>query len=389
MRRSTTTVAWAVLACACARGDAERYELDGLVVVEDFDEPICAGTFAYFERRLSALERATGLPRDPLGLIFHWIYEPDEIPSQCGELAGACTKGRDLHGQLWSFSHELVHAHLDRLGTPRVWLTEGMATMLAEDLRGEPDPEVTPSDLLRIDDARGLNYTAAAGFTVYLRDRYGMPQLLDYYAATAGADADSSVATFRDVFGDDFSAAEADYLATGLSVSIGSPDCDVAEVAWSGDRWSHSFALTCDEPTSIGPQQSLDEPERSFLWAGVTMTASAGWFAFDLEASGPAWVTIVRCDRPEILYLGAEEPQINAYLDVGRYLVSADAYADEHTSATVTARRLAEAPDLATVHGAPPPGFVSHLAQATGTTRGVRTAAPPGAAVNPRGAPAR
>ena len=71
MTRLTMTIAWSVLACACTRDDAARYELDGLVVVEDFDEPICAGTFAYLERRLSALERATGLPRDPLGLIFH------------------------------------------------------------------------------------------------------------------------------------------------------------------------------------------------------------------------------------------------------------------------------------------------------------------------------
>ena len=147
-----------------------------------------------------------------------------------------------------------------------------------------------------------------------------------------------------------------------MSVAIGSPDCDVGEVAWSGDTWTHSFALSCDEPTSVGPDQVLDEPERSLLWSGVTMTAPAGWFAFDLKASGPAWITIVRCDRPELLYLWADEPQINAYLDVGRYLVSADAYADVDTSATVTARRLAEAPDFATVYDAAPRGFVSHRA---------------------------
>ena len=337
-----------------------RYKLDGLVVVEDFDEPICAGTFAYFERRLVALERVTGLPRDPLGLIFYWIYERDEIASHCGEIAGACARGREFHSQLWSFSHELVHAHLDRLGSPRVWLSEGMASMLAEDLRGEPDPEITPSDMLRIEDPRGLNYTAAGAFTIYLRDRYGMPQLLDYYAATAGADVDSSVSTFGDIFGDDFSVVEADYLASDMSTPIGFPDCDVAEVAWSGDTWSHSFALVCDDPAAVGPQEDLDEPERSLLWSGVTMTAPAGWFRFGLEASGPAWLTIVRCDRPEALYLWADEPQADAYLDAGRYLVSADAFADVDTDAIVTARRLAEAPDFATVYDAPPLGFVSH-----------------------------
>ena len=73
-------VAWAVLVAACARDDAERYDLGGLVVVGDFDEPICGGTFAFFESRLSMLERETGLPRDPRGLVFHWIGGRGRLP---------------------------------------------------------------------------------------------------------------------------------------------------------------------------------------------------------------------------------------------------------------------------------------------------------------------
>ena len=354
------TIAWALLACACMRDDAERHDLDGLVVVENFDETICAGTFAYLERRLSALERETGLPRDPLGLIFHWIFERDMIPAYCGDRAGACASGRDFYTQLRSFSHEVAHAHLSRLGRPRVWLVEGMATMLEEDFSSEPDPVVAPSDMLLDDDPRYLDYNSAGAFTVYLRDRYGMPQLLDYYAATDKADADSSVAIFRDIFGDDFSVVEADYLASDMPLAVGSPDCDVAEVAWSGDTWSHAFALTCDDPASIGPQQPLDEPERPLLWAGVTMTAPAGGFAFTLEASGPVWITIVRCDRPEFVFLSADEPQTDVALKAGRYLVSADTYLDVGSSATVTARRLAVTPVLAAGGDASPPGFVSH-----------------------------
>jgi hypothetical protein len=73
---------------------------------------------------------------------------------------------------------------------------------------------MTPSDLLLNNDARYLDYSSAGAFTAYLRDRYGMANLLDYYEATAGADIDGSVATFREVFGDDFAAVEAEYLAT-------------------------------------------------------------------------------------------------------------------------------------------------------------------------------
>ncbi len=362
MPRLPKMAAWALLACTCARDDAKRYQLDGLVVVEDFDQPICAGTFSYFERRLSALERETGMPRDPLGLIFYWIYERDEIPSHCGELAGACAEERVFYGQLWSFDHELAHAHVFRLGRPRVWLREGMATMLEDGFAGEPDPEVTPSDMLPIEDPRGLDYTAAGGFTVYLRDRYGMPRLLDYYAASDEADLASSVAIFRDIFGDDFAAVEADYLASDMSAAIGSLGCDVPEIAWSGEAWTHSFTLTCDDPATVGLQQDLDEPERSFLWSSVVMTAPPGGFTINLDAPGPAWVSIIRCDRPEAVFLWEDVTQVDVTLEGGRYLVTANTYVDTGSSATVTVGRLAEPPGLTAAFDGPPPGFMSHRA---------------------------
>jgi hypothetical protein len=65
MMRPSATVIWVSLVSACARDDAEHHYLDGLKVIEDFDEPICAGTFAFLERRLSMLERATGLSTPP------------------------------------------------------------------------------------------------------------------------------------------------------------------------------------------------------------------------------------------------------------------------------------------------------------------------------------
>ena len=39
--------------------------------------------------------------------------------------------------------------------------------MFEEDYRGEPDPEITPSDMLAIEDPRGLSYTAVGAFTVF------------------------------------------------------------------------------------------------------------------------------------------------------------------------------------------------------------------------------
>ncbi len=362
MTSQRTLAAWAFLTCACAREDAERYKLDGLEVVEDFDEPICAGTFTFLERRLAMLERETGLARDPHGLVFHWLFRRDEISDHCPESVGACTRGRDFYGQLISFGHELVHAHLSRLGRPRVWLVEGMAVMLQDKFLDEPDPMMTPSDLLLGEDARFLDYSSAGAFTAYLRDRYGMANLLDYYEATAGADIDGSVATFREVFGDDFSGVETDYLATFPRVAVGMLDCDVPAIEQADDTWSHTFDLVCDEAMSIGPQEWIDDPQRSLVWSGVTLTAPAGWYSFDLTASAEAYITIEACDNPEVVYVWTDEPQTDAYLAGGRYLVSAEAYIDTSPTATIAVRPRSGPPDASAIRQLPPRARLWRLA---------------------------
>lgn len=359
---SPRLVAWVVLVGACARDDAARYDLDGLEVVEDFDEPICAGTFEFFERRLSMLERETGLPRDPKGLVFHWIYERDAIGEHCVQPAGGCASGRSFYGPLISYSHELVHAHLSRLGRPRAWLSEGMAVMLDDEFRDEPDPLNTPSELLADDDAHYLDYSSAGAFTAYLRDRYGMAALLDYYEATAGADVDDSVAAFREVFGDDFSAVEADYLATFPRVAVGMLDCDVPEIERVGDTWSHTFDLVCDEATSIGPQEWIDDPEQSLVWSGVTWNAAAGWYSFDLTASAEAYIAIQACDNPEAVFVWTDEPRTDAYLAGGRYLVSGEAYIDTSPTATIAVRARSGPPDASPVRQLPPRARLRRLA---------------------------
>lgn len=338
--RPAAAAIWLALAGACARDDVERHELDGLVVLDDLDEPICAGTFAFLERRLGMLERVTGLPRDPRGLVFHWIYGRDEIGEYCVQPASGCTPGRDFYAPLLSYSHELVHAHLDRLGRPRAWLTEGMAVMLDDEFGGSPDPSITPSDLLRSEDAHYLNYSAAGSFTGYLRDRYGMARLLEFYEASAGADIDGSLATFGEVFGDDFSAVEQDYLATFPRLAVGAPDCDVPEVGWGGSTWSHDFDLVCYDAESIGPQEWIDDPQRALLWSGVTLHAPAGWYSFDLTSSGEAYFTIQACENPEAVFVWTDEPRANAQLAGGRYRVSGEAFIDTSPTATLTVRPL-------------------------------------------------
>ncbi len=345
MTPARVMAAWSLLGCACAPDDAQRYELPGLTVIEDFDEPICAGTFPYFQRRLRWLEQETGLPRDPRGLTYRWYLDQTQVEEACSFSLGGCAKGRTFFGNVIVFSHELVHAHLSRLGRPRVWLEEGMAVMLEDERSGAPHPLFTPSVLMRIDKALEIDYPAASAFTTYLRDRYGMASLLDYYEASSDTDAAMSLAIFEEVFGDTFADVEADYLDGGLPDTSGSLDCDGPDVAWGSERWEHTFRLACEEPGSIGPDQ-IDSDGGPFLWSKVTMTAPAGWISLELDTSGPAWVSLLSCEGLETVHVAADQPHAQAYIAGGRYLVYINASLDEAPVARVTARHLTAAPTL-------------------------------------------
>lgn len=338
--------AMSLFAIACEGNGGQRHELEGLTVVEDFDDPICADTLDYLERRLRWLAQETGLPPDPAGLTYYWTLAWDGQPP-CGPLLG-CSLGREFFGDLVVASHEMAHSHLDRLGSPRVWLSEGMASMLEDDRSGAPHPLFTPSRLVEIDDARQVDYPAASAFTTYLRDRYGMPLLLDYYEASAGTDVDASLQVFEDVFGDRFADVEAEYLNAGLPDSSGALDCSGAEVAWGEERWEHEFRLSCDEPGAMGPSLShVDDEAGTYLWSTVTLTAPAGWVSLELDASGPTWITLRECDGADAIYVATDDPQVDAHLDGGRYLVLADAYIADEPSARLAVRRLAGAPTAA------------------------------------------
>jgi hypothetical protein len=369
MLRQRSAVAWTLLACACERDDAARYELDGLTVIQDFDEPICVGSFPYFERRLRWLEQETGLPRDPQGLSYRWLFDRAAVEAACNLSLGGCTKGRAIFGDLIVFSHELVHAHLSRLGRPRPWLVEGMATMLEDELNDAPQPLFTPSVMVEIDDGRDVDYDAAGAFTDYLRERYGMALLLDYYEASAGTDAAASIEVFADVFGDPFADAEAEYLAGGLPATSGSLECDGPDVSWDGATWEHTFRLSCDEPGSIGPQRSEDDAG-SYLWSKVTMTAPAGWTSLQLGASGPTWISVIACEGTDAVYVATDEPQADVFLAGGRYVVFADAFIADAPIARVTARSLPGAPD--SPKQGPPAGLLHR-----GAARGACSASDP------------
>jgi hypothetical protein len=342
-RRQNLAIAFAAHALACAdEPDWDRHELDGLTVLERFDEQICGGTFAYLSKRLDLLEQATGLPRDPRGLIFYW-YVPDAPPEVCREGVVGCASGREIWSGLVSFSHELVHVHLGRLGQPRPWLSEGMAMMLEDSFTG-PSSQ-TPTEMMEATNSSEVDYWSAGNFTRYLRDRYSMATLLRYFEATNGASVERSIAAFREVFGEDFAAVEADYLALPDPPYAGLLSCDQTEITWDGDIWRHATELSCDNADAIGPSQGFADPELPTTFREtVTLTAPAGWYSFRLESVEFAQIYVLRCEQPEYVMLYNDEPAVVAHLDGGRYLVEMHTFTGFSPELEVVIERLEHAP---------------------------------------------
>ena len=109
---------------------------------------------------------------------------------------------------------------------------------------------------------------------------------------------------------------EAEYLALAVFPRSGSPTCDAREVAWTGETWEHAFVLACDEPASLGPQQSWndgDDDKGPGLFSTVTMTVPPGPVTFEVAATEPVWVTISGCDQPEWVYLSPDELQAGVH----------------------------------------------------------------------------
>lgn len=341
--RRSLALAFTALAPACAdEPDWDRHELDGLTVLERFDEQICGGTFAYLSERLDLLEQATGLPRDPRGLIFYW-YVRDAPSEVCREGVIGCASGREFWSGLVSYSHELVHVHLGRLGQPRPWLSEGMAVMLDDGFAGWSSQ--TPTEMMKATKSSEVDYSSAGNFTGYLRDRYSMAALLRYFEASHGASVETSIAAFREVFGDDFATVEADYLALPDPPHAGLVSCDQPEIAWDGDIWRYATELSCDDADAIGPSQGFGDPEVSTTFREtVTLTAPAGWYSFRVESVEFAQIYVLRCEQPEYVMMLNDEPAVVAHLDGGRYLVEMHTFTGFSPEIEVVIERLEHPP---------------------------------------------
>ncbi len=281
--------------CGGCESDTQpaEYPLDGITVIAGFDEPICGGTFDWIEARLRWLAAETGLSISNSPIQFHWLRE--EIADHCE--SGACTFENRIYSPLESIDHELVHGHFAQLGSPRPWLAEGMATMLEDDRWSAPDLPTAPSYMLGVTKALELDYDSAGMFVAFLRDRVGMPALLELYAALDGADEQRTREVFLELLGADWSTAEGAFMASYAQGYTGTLNCDFPELAPQAGAWTMPVGSRCADPSAIGPFLGWDDDFPPYTKRFVTLNIPEdGAYQLTLTSTAPTSVELIACD---------------------------------------------------------------------------------------------
>ena len=305
------------------------YPLDGITVYIGFDEPVCGGTFDWIEARLRWLAAETGLPAATSPIFYYWLRE--DVYDHCP--TGACASASDntIYTPLELFSHELVHGHLAQLGLPRPWLAEGMARML-EDTRWDlPDSPVAPSMMLETK-AFDLRYPSAASFVGYLRDRFGMPALLELYAALDHVDVQATPDVFLKTLGEPWNVVEDDYLATYTPGYVGSINCEFPTLMPEAGAWTFPVTSSCTDAAAIGPFLGWIDTDTPRIERYVIVDIpEAGIYSVTLTSSATISIGLLACDEPLRSYTGYDtqlDVQIEMVPGRKRLMFSAD-IADE------------------------------------------------------------
>ncbi|HEY0135948.1 MAG TPA: hypothetical protein VGB85_17805 [Nannocystis sp.] len=303
------------------------YPLDGITVYIGFDEPVCGGTFDWIEARLRWLEAETGLPAAVPPISYYWLRE--DVYDHCP--TGACASATDntIYTPLELFSHELVHGHLAQLGLPRPWLAEGMAQLLEDSRWAVPDSPVTPTTMLETK-AMDLDYFSAASFVRYLRDRFGMPALIELYAALDRVDVQATPEVFLKTLGEAWDVVEDDYLAAYTPTYVGSINCDFPELEPEAGTWTFPITASCEDAGSIGPFLGwIDTVAPRIERYVIVDIPEAGIYSLSMTSSATVSMEIIACDEP-----------LRSYNDYGTQI-------DQQIEFVPGRKRLVVSPDIA------------------------------------------
>ena len=360
MNRATLLYLLGTSLCGAAAGcesdpQLPEYPLDGITVFVGFNEPICGGTFDWIEARLRWLEGETGLAAADPPIQYYWLRE--DVHDYCSFGACGITIDDRMYSPLELFTHELVHGHLSQLGVPRPWLAEGMARMLEDTWRSVSDPPMTPTTMLGKSESLGLDYNSAASFVRYLRDRFGMPAVLELYAALDRVDAQATPDVFLVVLGEDWDSVEDAYLAAFTPASVGTINCDFPEIAPEAATWTFAVASPCEDAATIGPFLGWVDTDTPHSERYVTLEIPEdGIYTVTMTSSAKISVDLIDCDDP-LEYYSRYDARLNEEIELvpgrKRLTILTD-IADEAVGEVVLRRAPPPSPVMPAAPGTPP-----------------------------------
>lgn len=303
MPRPTFLPLLAIALCAVSGCESDpkypEYPLHGISVFVGFDEPICGGTFDWIESRLRWLTDVTGLPLAQPAIQYYWLRE--DVYRYCDEGACGITLGDRMYSPLELFTHELVHGHMAQLGVPRPWLAEGTARMFEDTRWSLPEYILSPTAMMEEDKALNLDYDSAASFVGFLRDRFGMPALLELYAALDGVDAAGTRDVILAVLGEDWDTIESAYLPAYIPGGyVGALNCDFPVLPPVADTWTLPVTAPCEDTSIIGPRLGWSEDDTPSSERYMILEIPvAGTYEMTMTSSGKTSVEIIDCgDAP-------------------------------------------------------------------------------------------
>ncbi len=301
------------------------------VYAESTSQTPCVGSLPHVDR---FIEQVSGLLNEPLPedlLIEVHIDDQLQCDPTLGEV-GACYSldKRTVYMDSWEtppgdvmgvMRHEVAHAVADRLwGWSIPFFNEGLAEVVArsDQLHISPNVVVPVGDMLD-GDIGDIDYRAAARFSRFLIDGYGIARYKQMYQVTQRRTVDEISANFLKVYGKAFSELEAEYLSGIPRCTYQFDVCDLSAAVSVGAIWSSSFVASCEDPDFYGAAGSALDGSSSAMSTSVTLDVEQAG-TYYLRSQAP--VVFARCGPCEVQFAQSFwSGEAELALDIGIYTV--------------------------------------------------------------------
>ncbi len=300
---------------------------------EDPMVSLCVGTPARLDRHVEQVhkfieELVPGDLRVPLRVVEESIcpgaacYSPGDRTIYVETVLG--------YSPNTTIEHELTHALVDRawgLSVPS--LNEGLAEALTSGDWYTPRPGA-PVRAMLDQTPDELDYAELGRFVRFLIDSEGILKFKRLYQKSSTDSRAAIEANFKEVYGEDFEAIEAKYLAGGPRCRYQLDACDAASAESIGTAWSETFVISCLDPDAYGSRSGEQD---SVAIQRTLRIETAGRYRVrvtvpQVEAYGvgfPSQVLLVRCgdcDEQKVRYLAPLEHELDLAAGLYTMLVS-------------------------------------------------------------------